>query len=88
MPARNVRAILTVDLMLAPPESLYVLFVLMDKGKCLYYGPTEEAAACFENLGFLRSQRWTTANFLTSVTDPHECQRRLRTTRSSRDNSA
>ncbi|KAL9064842.1 MAG: hypothetical protein Q9161_008626 [Pseudevernia consocians] len=75
--ARNVGAILTVDLMLAPSESLYVLFdkvVLMDKGKCLYYGPTEEAAACFENLGFLRPQRWTTANFLTSVTDPHECQ--------------
>ena len=38
MPARNVRAILTVDLMLAPSESLYDLFdkvVLMDKGKCL-----------------------------------------------------
>lgn len=56
-------------------ESLYDLFdkvVLMDEGKCLYYGPTEEAAAYFENLGFLRPQRWTTADFLTSVTDPHE----------------
>lgn len=58
-------------------ESLYDLFdkvVLMDEGKCLYYGPTEEAAAYFENLGFLRPQRWTTADFLTSVTDPHERQ--------------
>ncbi len=58
-------------------ESLYDLFdkvVLMDEGKCLYYGPTEEAAAYFENLGFCRPQRWTTADFLTSVTDPHERQ--------------
>ena len=58
-------------------ESLYDLFdkvVLVDEGKCLYYGPTEEAAAYFENLGFVRPQRWTTADFLTSVTDPHERQ--------------
>ena len=56
-------------------ESLYDLFdkvVLIDEGRCLYYGPTEEAAAYFENLGFRRPQRWTTADFLTSVIDPHE----------------
>ena len=58
-------------------ESLYDLFdkvVLIDEGRCLYYGPTEEAAAYFENLGFRRPQRWTTADFLTSVSDPHERQ--------------
>ena len=58
-------------------ESLYDLFdkvILIDEGRCLYYGPTEEAAAYFENLGFRRPQRWTTADFLTSVTDPHERQ--------------
>ena len=58
-------------------ESLYDLFdkvVLIDGGKCLYYGPTEEAAGYFENLGFVRPQRWTTADFLTSVSDPHERQ--------------
>ena len=58
-------------------ESLYDLFdkvILIDEGKCLYYGPTEEAAAYFENLGFRRPPRWTTADFLTSVTDPHERQ--------------
>lgn len=56
-------------------ESLYDLFdkvVLIDEGKCLYYGPTEDAAAYFENLGFSRPARWTTADFLTSVTDEHE----------------
>lgn len=58
-------------------ESLYELFdkvVLLDEGRCLYYGPTEEAANYFENLGFKRPARWTTADFLTSVTDPHERQ--------------
>ncbi|KAL8897172.1 MAG: hypothetical protein Q9207_007345 [Kuettlingeria erythrocarpa] len=58
-------------------ESLYDLFdkvVLIDEGRCLYYGSTENAAAYFENLGFERPARWTTADFLTSVTDPHERQ--------------
>ena len=56
-------------------ESLYELFdkvVLIDEGRCLYYGSTENAAAYFEGLGFERPARWTTADFLTSVTDPHE----------------
>ncbi len=56
-------------------ESLYDLFdkvVLIDEGKCLYYGSTEDAAAYFEGLGFARPPRWTTADFLTSVTDEHE----------------
>lgn len=58
-------------------ESLYDLFdkvVLIDEGRCLYYGSTENAAAYFEGLGFERPARWTTADFLTSVTDPHERQ--------------
>lgn len=58
-------------------ESLYELFdkvVVLDQGKCLYFGPTETAAAYFEGLGFKRPPRWTTADFLTSVTDPHERQ--------------
>ncbi|KAL8714283.1 MAG: hypothetical protein Q9225_006605 [Loekoesia sp. 1 TL-2023] len=56
-------------------ESLYELFdkvILIDEGRCLYYGPTENAVAYFEGLGFERPARWTTADFLTSVTDPHE----------------
>ncbi|KAK4695338.1 ATP-binding cassette, subfamily G (WHITE), member 2, PDR, partial [Lecanoromycetidae sp. Uapishka_2] len=58
-------------------ESLYDLFdkvVLIDEGRCLYYGSSEGAAAYFEGLGFRRPQRWTTADFLTSVSDPHERQ--------------
>ena len=58
-------------------ESLYNLFdkvVLIDEGKCLFYGRAEDAASYFEGLGFRRPQRWTTADFLTSVSDPHERQ--------------
>lgn len=48
-------------------ESLYNLFdkvVLIHEGKCLYYGPTKQAAAYFEGLGFTRPSRWTTADFV------------------------
>ncbi|KAI9886100.1 MAG: hypothetical protein M1823_002118 [Watsoniomyces obsoletus] len=56
-------------------ESLYELFdkvVLIDEGRCIYYGPTTEAKAYFENLGFHCPPRCTTAEFLTSVVDRHE----------------
>ncbi|KZL65293.1 ABC-2 type transporter [Colletotrichum tofieldiae] len=56
-------------------ESLYDLVdkvLLIDSGKCLYYGPSEEAKKYFIDLGFECPDRWTTADFLTSVTDEHE----------------
>ncbi len=56
-------------------ESLYKAFdkvILLDEGKCCYYGPTNGAAKYFEDLGFAKPARWTTADFLTSVTDEHE----------------
>ena len=56
-------------------ESLYNLFdkvILIDNGHCAYFGPTETAAKYFKDLGFVQPERWTTADFLTSVTDEHE----------------
>lgn len=56
-------------------ESLYQLFdkvLLIDEGRCCYFGPADKAAKYFKNLGFDKPERWTTADFLTSVTDPHE----------------
>lgn len=56
-------------------ESLYNLFdkvLLIHEGRCCYFGPADQAADYFENLGFTRPDRWTTADFLTSVTDEHE----------------
>lgn len=45
--------------------------MVIDEGRCLYYGPTDDAKAYFEALGFHCPPRWTTAEFLTSVVDPH-----------------
>ncbi|QKX59307.1 uncharacterized protein TRUGW13939_06439 [Talaromyces rugulosus] len=55
-------------------ESLYDLFdkvVLIEEGRCAYFGRTVDAKAYFENLGFECPPRWTTPDFLTSVSDPH-----------------
>ncbi|KAI5864255.1 ABC-2 type transporter [Durotheca rogersii] len=56
-------------------ESLYDLVdkvLLIDNGQCLYFGPSDRAKQYFLDLGFDCPERWTTADFLTSVTDPHE----------------
>ncbi|KAM5363246.1 hypothetical protein ACJZ2D_012137 [Fusarium nematophilum] len=56
-------------------ETLYDLVdkvLLIDSGKCLYFGPAEDAKRYFLDLGFDCPERWTTADFLTSVTDRHE----------------
>ncbi|KAL9618479.1 MAG: hypothetical protein Q9160_006798 [Pyrenula sp. 1 TL-2023] len=56
-------------------ESLYDLFdkvLLIDQGQCLYYGSADTAKKYFQDLGFDCPDRWTTADFLTSVSDEHE----------------
>ncbi|KAH7126162.1 ABC-2 type transporter-domain-containing protein [Dactylonectria macrodidyma] len=56
-------------------ETLYELVdkvLLIDNGKCLYYGAAETAKQYFLDLGFDCPERWTTADFLVSVTDEHE----------------
>jgi hypothetical protein len=56
-------------------ESLYDRFdkvLLIDGGECCYFGPAEDAVKYFKGLGFEQPARWTSADFLTSVTDEHE----------------
>ena len=56
-------------------ETLYDSFdkvLLIDEGKCLYFGAADDAKHYFQDLGFVSQDRWTTADFLTSVTDEHE----------------
>lgn len=56
-------------------ESLYKLVdkvLLIDQGQCLYYGSSDDAKQYFLDLGFDCPERWTTADFLTSVSDEHE----------------
>ncbi|KAK6354983.1 hypothetical protein TWF696_004109 [Orbilia brochopaga] len=53
-------------------QSLYDLFdkvLLIDEGKCCYFGSAENAKQYFIDLGFECPDRWTTSDFLTSVTD-------------------
>ncbi|PWW73362.1 hypothetical protein C7212DRAFT_235753 [Tuber magnatum] len=45
---------------------------LIDNGRQIYYGPGSAAAPYFESIGFYRNPRSTTADFLTSVTDPNK----------------
>jgi energy-coupling factor transporter ATP-binding protein EcfA2 len=56
-------------------EGLYERFdkvLLIDGGECCYFGPAEEAVRYFKSLGFAQPERWTSADFITSVADKHE----------------
>lgn len=60
-------------------EGIYELMdkvLLIDEGKMLYQGPASDAKSYFVNLGFYCPDRQTTADFLTSITDPVERQLR------------
>ena len=48
----------------------------MDEGVAIYYGPTTLARQYFHDLGYFMPNRQTTADFLTSITDPNEVQYR------------
>jgi len=48
----------------------------MDEGLGIYYGPTSMARQYFRDLGYEAPGRQTTADFLTSITDPNEVQYR------------
>lgn len=56
-------------------EDAYALFdnaVLLYEGYQIYWGPGDKAKAYFENMGYECPQRQTTADFLTSLTNPAE----------------
>ncbi|EOR04827.1 Brefeldin A resistance protein [Wallemia ichthyophaga EXF-994] len=56
-------------------EGIYELFdkvCLIDDGRCIFYGPANEACAYFQSLGFYKPPRQTSADFLTGITDLHE----------------
>lgn len=45
---------------------------ILYKGRQIYFGPVEAASNYFTSLGFERPNRATTADFLTSLTNPAE----------------
>jgi ATP-binding cassette, subfamily G (WHITE), member 2, SNQ2 len=58
-------------------ETIYECFdrvLVMDEGLGIYYGPTSLARQYFQDLGYYAPDRQTTADFLTSITDPNEVQ--------------
>lgn len=56
-------------------ENIYKQFdkvLVIDSGRQVYFGPTTEARAYFEGLGFREKPRQTTPDYLTGCTDPFE----------------
>ncbi|KAL1625652.1 ATP-binding cassette transporter snq2 [Diplodia seriata] len=56
-------------------ESIYKVFdkvMVIDSGRCVYYGAAKEARSYFEGLGFIEKPRQTTPDYLTGCTDPFE----------------
>ncbi|KAF8469447.1 ABC-2 type transporter-domain-containing protein [Kalaharituber pfeilii] len=56
-------------------ENIYEQFdkvLVIDSGREVYYGPTREARAYFEGLGFAPKPRQTTPDYLTGCTDEYE----------------
>ena len=56
-------------------QAIYDLFdkaIVLYEGRLIYFGPTGEAKAYFEEMGWYCPPRQTTGDFLTSVTNPQE----------------
>lgn len=56
-------------------QNIYDIFdkvVVLYEGRQIYFGPTSEARAFFINMGFHCTERATTGDFLTSLTNPAE----------------
>ncbi|KAI9654787.1 MAG: hypothetical protein M1821_005781 [Bathelium mastoideum] len=56
-------------------ENIYSQFdkvMVIDQGRQVFFGPTSEARAYFEGLGYLEKPRQTTPDYLTGCTDPFE----------------
>lgn len=48
--------------------------LVIDEGRSVYFGPAASARQYFIDLGYYTPDRQTTADFLTSITDPNEVQ--------------
>lgn len=56
-------------------ENIYEQFdrvLVLDKGRCIFFGPTKEAKPYFLGLGFECENRKSTPDFLTGITNPQE----------------
>lgn len=56
-------------------QSIYDQFdrvLVLDKGRCIFFGRTSEAKDYFIDLGFVCEERKSTPDFLTGITNPQE----------------
>ncbi|KAE8410787.1 ABC-2 type transporter-domain-containing protein [Aspergillus pseudocaelatus] len=67
------------------PEEAYHYFdkvLMIDEGRCVFFGSTRDAVPYFERLGFSCPRRWTSSDFLNSISHPYiritqpDCNRR------------
>ncbi|ORY85494.1 putative ABC transporter [Protomyces lactucae-debilis] len=68
----NIAKVSTVVTIYQAGEQLYDFFdkvLLIEGGRCLYYGPAESARQYFIDMGYEPEERQTTADFLTAITD-------------------
>ncbi|KAJ1967304.1 ATP-binding cassette transporter snq2, partial [Dispira parvispora] len=58
-------------------ENIYNIFdqvMVLADGRCIYFGPAQEARDYFQSLGYICPARQTTADFLTGITTRTEAQ--------------
>lgn len=56
-------------------EAIYELFdkvLVLEKGRCIYFGPAKDAKNYFLNMGFICEDRKSTPDFLTGICNPLE----------------
>ncbi|ORX62950.1 hypothetical protein DM01DRAFT_1314652 [Hesseltinella vesiculosa] len=65
----------TVATLYQASNNIYNLFdkvMVLDEGRCIYFGPTKEAKSYFQDLGFYCPPRKSVADFLTGLCNPLE----------------
>ncbi|KAJ1984712.1 ATP-binding cassette transporter snq2 [Dimargaris verticillata] len=58
-------------------ENIYNVFdkvMVLAEGRCIYFGPAQEAKPYFQSLGYVCPDRQTTSDFLTGITSEHEAR--------------
>ncbi|KAI8140090.1 ABC-2 type transporter-domain-containing protein [Fennellomyces sp. T-0311] len=71
----NIRNTTTIATLYQASDNIYSTFdkvLLLDTGRCIYFGPVDEAKAYFEEMGFYCHPRTSTPDFLTGICNPLE----------------
>ncbi|KAI9304002.1 ABC-2 type transporter-domain-containing protein [Cunninghamella echinulata] len=69
----------TISTLYQASDSIFHLFdkvMVLDEGRCIYFGPTSKAKAFFEDVGFHCPDRKSTPDFLTGLCNPLERETR------------